>query len=75
VIIGWLFWTLWMGAVFGVPLIWLLFRGGGYKRRPLTAPPGPGWEATGERFLDPRSGELVAVYFCRRSGERAYVKG
>jgi hypothetical protein len=74
VIIGWLFWILWMGAVFGVPLIWLLFRGGGYKRRPLTAAPGPGWEATGERFLDPRSGELVAVYFCRRTGERAYVK-
>jgi len=73
-IVAWLLWAIWFGVFCGVPLIWLLFRSGGYKRRPLTAAPGPGWEATGERFLDPRSGELVAVYFCRRTGERAYVR-
>ena len=26
-----------------LPLIWLLFRGGGYKRQPLASAPGPGW--------------------------------
>jgi len=36
--------------------------------------PGPGWEATGERFVDPATGRLVEVY-CRRSdGERLYVE-
>ncbi len=39
----------------GVPvLIWLGFRGKGYKRHPLDAPPGPDWQPTGERFIDPR---------------------
>ena len=33
-------------------LIWFVFRKGGYKRRPLDAPPGPDWRFTGERFLD-----------------------
>ena len=42
-------------------LIWLLFRNGGYKRRPLDAPPGPDWELTDERFVDPSSGESLEV--------------
>jgi hypothetical protein len=36
-------------------------------------PPGPGWDKTGERFADPRSGRNVAVYFNPRTGERRYV--
>jgi hypothetical protein len=55
-------------------LIWFVFRKGGYKRRPLDAPPGPDWRFTGERFLDPPSGETVEVWSCPKTGERAYVR-
>jgi hypothetical protein len=55
-------------------LIWYFFRKGGYKRRPLDAPPGRDWTFTGERFLDPPSGEMVEVWSCQRTGERAYVR-
>jgi hypothetical protein len=55
-------------------LIWLFFRKGGYKRQPLDAPPGPGWTFTGERFRDPPSGEMLEVWYCARTGERAYVR-
>jgi hypothetical protein len=54
-------------------LIWFFFRKGGYKRRPLDAPP-RGWSFTGERFLDPPSGETLEVWSCPRTGERAYVR-
>ena len=35
--------------------------------------PGPGWEETAEKFIDPRSGQSVTVYFNSRTGERRYV--
>jgi hypothetical protein len=35
--------------------------------------PGPDWTATGERFVDPETGKLVAVYYHPASGERRYV--
>ena len=35
--------------------------------------PGPEWTATSERFVDPETGELVAVYYHPASGERRYV--
>jgi len=35
--------------------------------------PGPDWAATGERFVDPETGKLVAVYYHPASGERRYV--
>jgi hypothetical protein len=54
-------------------LIWFVFRKGGYKRQPLDAPP-RGWTFTGERFLDPPSGEMLEVWSCPRTGERAYVR-
>jgi len=38
-------------------------------------PPGVGWEQTGERFIDPHSGQGVVVYYNPRSGERRYVAG
>ena len=43
-----------------------------YKRL-ATPRPGRGWEATGERFVDPESGQFVTVYFHPASGERRYV--
>jgi hypothetical protein len=65
---------LWASAIGLVVLIWLMFRSRGYKRYPLDAPPGPGWETTGERFFDPNTGEPLEVWFSPRTGERAYVR-
>jgi len=46
-----------------------------YRYKPLEVmAPGPGWQATGERFVDPHSGALVEVYFDPRLGERRYVR-
>jgi hypothetical protein len=55
-------------------VVWLLFRSRGYKRLPLDAPPGPGWTATGESFIDPTSGEALDVWMRPQTGERAYVR-
>jgi hypothetical protein len=35
--------------------------------------PDPSWKDTGERFVDPGSGQLTAVYFDPRRGERHYI--
>lgn len=58
----------------GPVVVWLLFRSGGYKRRPAAQPGGAGWERTEERFVDPTSGEVLVVWYCARTGERAYVR-
>jgi len=42
--------------------------------RPLNAPPGEGWEATGETFIDPGTGEALRVYFQPSTGKRVYVR-
>ncbi len=44
-----------------------------YKRL-VSGPPGPGFVATPERFVDPTSGRLVQVYTKPETGERAYVE-
>ncbi len=64
----------WLAVPAALVLIWLLFRSGGYKRQPLDAPPGKDWTFTGERFVDPKSGVLIDVWWNARSGERAYVR-
>lgn len=66
--------VLWFGLIALVVLIWLVFRKGGYKRQPLAAPPGPRWQQTEERFVDPSTGETLEVWFHPDSGERAYVR-
>jgi hypothetical protein len=66
--------VVWVGTVGLLVLIWVLFRNGGYKRQPLEAPPGPDWQLTEERFVDPSSGESLEVWFHPESGERAYVR-
>lgn len=38
-----------------------------------SARPGPGWESTGERFVDPESNCLVEVYYEPSTGKRRYV--
>jgi hypothetical protein len=36
--------------------------------------PGPGWHATGERFIDDTTGKPVTVYVEATTGERKYVE-
>jgi hypothetical protein len=64
-----------LGFFLAIFLIWFFFRSGGYKRHPLDAPLGLYWIFTGERFLDPPTGTMLGVWYCRRTGERAYVRG
>ena len=66
--------AIWCGGLLVVVLIWALFRSGGYKRTPLERPPGPDWQQSDERFVDPSSGEVLEVWFQPNSGERAYVR-
>jgi|HubBroStandDraft_5_1064220.scaffolds.fasta_scaffold849312_2 hypothetical protein len=40
----------------------------------LEQPPGPDWEKTPERFLDPETGKPVTVYVEPGSGARQYVQ-
>jgi hypothetical protein len=35
--------------------------------------PGPDWQVTDERFVDPETGKLVTVYFQPSTGKRRYV--
>jgi hypothetical protein len=35
--------------------------------------PDPRWTDTGERFVDPGSGQLTAVYFDPQQGDRHYI--
>ncbi len=45
-----------------------------WRYRRLDDPrPGPDWTDTGERFIDPETGRLVAVYYRPTTGERRYV--
>jgi hypothetical protein len=45
-----------------------------WRYKPLTGrPPGPDWQATDERFVDPETGKLVTVYFHPATGERRYI--
>ncbi|MGA7541095.1 MAG: hypothetical protein WBW93_20235 [Steroidobacteraceae bacterium] len=40
-----------------------------------TAPPaGARWERTGERFVDPATGDTMEVYYDPASGERRYLR-
>jgi hypothetical protein len=51
----------------------ILFERNRYKA-PLDHPPGPDWQATAEKFVDPGSGQPLTVYFQPSTGRRAYVK-
>jgi hypothetical protein len=73
--------------LFGGPLpviVWLLglgllltlgiaFERVRYKS-PTHRRPGPDWQRTEERFVDPETGKLVTVYFRAKDGERMYVE-
>ena len=59
-----------MGLILTVGVIYDGYR---YKRLG-EGNPGPGWERTTERFVDPESGHLVTVYYNPATGERTYVR-
>jgi hypothetical protein len=40
----------------------------------LKQAPGPAWQRTSERFIDPQTGTPVTVYADPASGERQYVQ-
>ena len=45
-----------------------------WRYKPVqNASPDPGWTDTGERFVDPETGVLTAVYFDAAKGERHYL--
>lgn len=59
-------------VISGILVLALVFER--YVYKPIRqAPPGPEWEPTAERFIDPKSGQSVTVYFNARTGERRYV--
>jgi hypothetical protein len=53
-------------------LVGLLIERWRYKQL-SGAPPGPDWQRTDERFVDPETGKLVTVYFQPATGERRYI--
>ncbi|MDR3533257.1 MAG: hypothetical protein P4L90_22200 [Rhodopila sp.] len=64
--------TLPIAVLAAVLVLGLLFER--YVYKPIRPdPPGPGWDRTQERFVDPRSGQNVVVYYNPRTGERRYV--
>ena len=45
-----------------------------WRYKPLSETrPDPRWTDTGERFVDPETGKLTAVYFDPANGERHYI--
>ena len=59
-------------ALFGILILIGTFFEGRYRAARAT---GTGWQTTGERFIDPTSGQLVEVRYNPQTGERAYVDG
>jgi hypothetical protein len=64
--------TLWLLGVGGAIMAGTVFERVLYK--PLQSKkPGADWVKTGERFVDPDTGETVDVFYEPASGERQYV--
>jgi len=61
-------------VVSGIVFLGIALENFRYKRLHRDVP-GAGWQDTGERFIDPESGETVSVWFDPSSGERRYVSG
>jgi hypothetical protein len=56
----------------GVIVIGLLAERVIYK--PLAQKPPPGWQRTGERFVDDATAKTVEVFYDPKSGQRQYVQ-
>ena len=73
VLAGWPAHLIPVPAVLGIVLTaGILFERGRYKP-PASHRLGPDWVATSERFLDPTSGKVVAVFYQPTTGERSYI--
>jgi uncharacterized protein YbjQ (UPF0145 family) len=66
-IAGW-----WALALGGVIVVGVLAERVIYKPLAQNAP--PGWQRTGERFVDDATGKVVEVFYDPKSGERQYVQ-
>lgn len=55
----------------GLVVVGLVFE---RRYRQNNQQPDSGWQATGERFVDPTSGKDIEVYYDPKSGERRYVE-
>ena len=65
---------LWPPTLFSALLLAaVLFENWRY-RQTTTHVPGPGWECTAERFIDPETGHMLTVWFNPATGERRYVE-
>jgi hypothetical protein len=61
--------ALFAGAIF---ILGTLFERWRYRKyEPL---PDAGWQATGEKFVDPSTGKDIEVFYDPQSGERRYVE-
>jgi hypothetical protein len=64
----------WQALVLGViVLIGTLFER--WRYRHIEEPPKGHWQRTGEKFIDPSTGNPVEVMFDPSTGERRYVAG
>jgi len=63
----------WPGTIWGtVLLLAVLFERWRYRKQPSNHQ--ASWQSTGERFIDPESGEPTEVQYDPASGERRYVR-
>lgn len=59
--------------LFGLCFAGTVFERARYRQLDAVPPPGPDWQSTEERFVDPESGRLVTVWFQASTGARRYV--
>lgn len=64
--------TYYLAFIAGIFFVGSLFERVRYKKLE-NADPGPGWQETEERFIDPETKKRVTVFFNPTSGERRYV--
>ena len=65
--------AIWLLAVGLIVIVGIVYERVRYKTLGRKRP-GPGWQRTAERFVDPESGKMVTVYFRSSDGERMYVE-
>ena len=63
-------WLLVLGLILTLGIAYERVRYKAHARRA----PGPGWQKTEERFIDPETGKPITVYFRPTDGERMYVE-
>ncbi|MES2300093.1 MAG: hypothetical protein V4582_23870 [Pseudomonadota bacterium] len=63
---------LWAPAVWGIALLACVLLERWRYRKPDTSA-GGNWQTTGEKFIDPESGQAMEVLYDPGTGERRYV--